>query len=156
MCYEYHDGSAASAGAAVQDLAEYARDSGPFDAVLAFSSGAALAASLMIAEARDSQAGKLASFRSAVFLCATLPRDVDALADGRAGFFSEESAREAIQVPTVHLWGQRDTQFGAQSKSLVQMCSAATRTEIVHEGGHEVPTQGEALEKAVQAIAQMM
>ncbi|KAL9594714.1 MAG: hypothetical protein Q9219_006878 [cf. Caloplaca sp. 3 TL-2023] len=54
----------------------FIEDEGPFDGVIGFSQGAALASSLILRRARDRTAEPL--FQVAVFICASLPFDLDA------------------------------------------------------------------------------
>ncbi|KAI4182055.1 MAG: hypothetical protein L6R41_006235 [Letrouitia leprolyta] len=55
---------------------DFIDEEGPFDAVIGFSQGAALASSLMLQRAKDTSAEPL--FQLAIFLCASLPFDIDA------------------------------------------------------------------------------
>ena len=59
-----------SALKAVDDLATYVAEHGPFDAIMGFSLGAALAATLLLRA--ESQQARL-PIRCAIFLCGVLP-----------------------------------------------------------------------------------
>ncbi|CZT23717.1 uncharacterized protein RCC_09431 [Ramularia collo-cygni] len=146
MYFSYHDGSGESAYQAVRDLAAYATENGPFDAVLAFSLGAALAATLLIEDASR------ALFRCAIFICATLPYDVEELQAGRLQLLSGEISRNSIRIPTVHAWGTNDTEYMHESAQLVQMSVEGKRVEVKHDAAHGVPTQGESLDHLAEAI----
>lgn len=154
ICYSYHDGSAQSALEAVRNLAEFSRDNGPYAAVLGFSSGAALAATLLIGEVGDKGVKKerQSAFPSAIFLCGTQPYDWRELKAGRVRFLDEQDASEVISLPTVHAWGRNDNEYAAQGVKLAQMSSPASRTEVVHNAGHRVPYQGDALERLAVAV----
>ncbi|ERF71955.1 hypothetical protein EPUS_06514 [Endocarpon pusillum Z07020] len=154
MCYSYHDGSAPSALEAVQSLSEYCRDNSPYAAVMGFSSGAALAATLLIAEAGDEGLKKeqQATFGSAIFLCSTQPYDWRELKAGRVRFLDGQDASEAICIPTVHAWARNDKEYAEQGVKVVQMSKLAKRTEVIHNAGHGVPNHGEALERLAVAV----
>lgn len=57
-------------------ILNFIEDEGPFDGVIGFSQGAALASSLILRRAKDITAEPL--FQIAVFICASLPFDLDA------------------------------------------------------------------------------
>jgi pimeloyl-ACP methyl ester carboxylesterase len=61
-----------AAHAYIHDIVE---SEGPFDGVIGFSQGAALAASLMLERSKSATKGDLFSF--AIFACASLPFDID-------------------------------------------------------------------------------
>ena len=65
-----------------------------------------------------------------------------------AGFLSRDHRHEAlwmrgnaITVPTVHMWGERDPLKG-KSESAVARCAEAGATVMVHGAGHKVPHVG--------------
>ncbi|KAI8246290.1 hypothetical protein K4K56_011153 [Colletotrichum sp. SAR 10_98] len=102
---------------AVDDLEEYVKSEGPFDGVLAFSQGAALAAMLI---ARDTFP---APFAFAVFICGGPP-------------FSEKEIKE---TNTLRYFGAQDKDLQTCMK-LVQMSREETRQFWKHPAGHEIPT----------------
>ncbi|KAL4917133.1 serine hydrolase FSH [Aspergillus aurantiobrunneus] len=147
----YVDDSPGSIRKAVCDLARYAGESGngPFDAVMGFSLGAALALMLLL-HAR--QIGQAVPFKSAILLCATLPCDWKALEKGDVRLLSASDVPTKIAIPTVHFWSAEDSEYPGQSAEVVQMCSRADRIEVAHHAGHGLPTRGEELEELTRAI----
>ncbi|KAI8182806.1 hypothetical protein K4K52_006956 [Colletotrichum sp. SAR 10_76] len=102
---------------AVDDLEEYVKSEGPFDGVLAFSQGAALAAMLI---ARDTFPSP---FAFAVFICGGPP-------------FSEKEIKE---TNTLRYFGAQDKDLETCMK-LVHMSREETRQFWEHPAGHEIPT----------------
>ncbi|KAI0485235.1 serine hydrolase FSH [Xylariaceae sp. FL0804] len=148
-CYSYFDGSPQGAAAAVDDLADYLHENGPFDAVVGFSLGAALAASLLL---RNEQQGVRHQVRCAVFVCGVQPCDWSGLRQGTLHLLQAEDVQRRIHLPTVHAWSPGDTEYPGQSQHLVQMCSKAGRFEVVHSAGHSVPTNKEEVGLLAEAI----
>lgn len=75
LCY-YHLPTTTHVADAHDLVLDFIEDEGPFDGVIGFSQGAALASSLMLQRAKDPSAEPL--FQLAIFLCASLPFDLDA------------------------------------------------------------------------------
>ncbi|KAL8942171.1 MAG: hypothetical protein Q9216_001818 [Gyalolechia sp. 2 TL-2023] len=75
LCY-YKIPTTAHVTAAHDLVLDFIDDEGPFDGIIGFSQGAALASSLMLQRAKDPAAEPL--FQLAIFLCASLPFDIDA------------------------------------------------------------------------------
>lgn len=139
----------ASGLAALNQLDEFIRETGPYDALFAFSEGAGLAASLLIRRARlngsanAAAAGgvgvgglgaKLPLVKCAVFFSAVVPRDpetgrlMDPMVDG-----------EVIDVPTAHIWGKNDDRYPDFGPVLSDLCKATMREVYIHDGGHMIP-----------------
>ncbi|KAI4101559.1 MAG: hypothetical protein L6R37_004885 [Teloschistes peruensis] len=73
----YYDLPTTNAVGDAHDLVlAFIEDEGPFDAIIGFSQGAALASSLMLRRAKDASCAPL--FQLAIFICASLPFDLDA------------------------------------------------------------------------------
>ena len=116
---------------------------GPFDGVLAFSTGAALAATLII---RESESGRgpnqhsfPPSFKCAIFLSGGIPFNTAALLRDEVRTLTAADG-ELIQIPTAHIWGSNDTLCPGTSITLSRVCNARLRESFIHDGGHEVPT----------------
>ena len=117
---------------AIDDLAAYVSAEGPFDGVMGFSQGAALAAMLL---ARESAAEP---FRFAIFLCAGLPFCEASLRQGVLRHLDPKVDKEVIQVPTAHIVGSKDDALQA-SLAMKDLCVAGGRGLFDHRAGHEVP-----------------
>lgn len=162
----YFDGSALGAIAAVDDLATYLIDNGPFDAVVGFSMGGALAATLLLrpqnpAMDKADWISARAMVRSAVFLCGTLPVDVMELWRGRMAWISPQDIGPGgklyhIEVPSVHAWSPEDVEIPEESKALTRMCDASKVVEILHSEGHGVPSKSVEVAAISSAIIEML
>jgi pimeloyl-ACP methyl ester carboxylesterase len=144
----------ASGLTALNQLDEFIRETGPYDALFAFSEGAGLAASLLVRRARlngsyiaaagvgvghvaggvGGPGADLPLIKCAIFFSAGVPRDpetgrlMDAAVDG-----------EVIDVPTAHIWGKNDNLYPSFGPVLSRLCKADMKEVYVHEGGHTIP-----------------
>jgi len=146
---------------ALLDLDLYVEEEGPFDAVMAFSQGAGLAASLLIHRMQKDprQARTFPVFRCAVFFSGGVPADprgVEAAATAETGMAEEgadtttnvgamprrlmnfEEDGEIIVIPTAHIWGSHDTMYPTFGPVLSRVCKSSQREMFIHEGAHEV------------------
>ena len=123
---------------------------------MAFSQGAALAATLMVRKSQQDPKGQRADpvFKCAVFISGGVPCDPDLLMQDELRLLSYEVDQEPVAVPTANIWGAHDTLFPGSSAALSKLCNARERTDFVHEGGHEVPgsKSKEAVNGTVHAI----
>ncbi|KAI0904705.1 DUF341 domain protein [Ustulina deusta] len=133
--------------AALDNLDRYIAAEGPFDAVLAFSQGAALALAYIAQRwAQDPVREQLAP----VFKCAVLfsPRNAYEAALQRIADITPATPAllhgniatasvEVIGIPTAHIWGRNDTDTDASS--VIGLCASAGRETYIHDGGHEIP-----------------
>lgn len=123
---------------AIDDLAIYISAEGPFDGVMGFSQGAALAAMLMTRQS----AAEL--FRFAIFLCAGLPFCEASLRQGVLRHLNPKVDKEVIRVPTAHIFGSKDDALPA-SLAMKDLCVAEGRGLFDHRAGHEVPVKPEGI-----------
>ena len=121
---------------------------GPFDAVLGFSQGAAMATLLTAHYLSRSPPSSLSSFDSLVpyKVCILVagfdpetPETLEMLLDG--GWASVEGA---LDVPSVHVVGTTDTLVNDfESQKLMQRFASSGRVRFEHDGGHEFPSRVE-------------
>ena len=123
---------------AVDDLAAYMSAEGPFDGVMGFSQGAALAAMLLT---RESTAE---AFRFAIFLCAGLPFCEAGLRQGVLRHLDPKVDKEVIRLPTAHIFGSKDDALQA-SLAMKDLCVAGGRWLFDHRAGHEIPVNLEGI-----------
>lgn len=138
---------------ATEDLKSYIAADGPFDGVIGYSQGAAIAATLLLQEhaARPSQPQSL--FRCAIFLSGGVPFDPAAMGRGECRHLDPTADGEPIPIPTANIWGMNDVNFPNTSPKLSKLCKAECRTEVIHQGGHEIPAmKGEILTNIVHAV----
>src|ERR1700753_3715629 len=93
-----------SHSAAKELIREIVEDEGPFDAVMAFSQGAALISTLML-EHRRSNPFAAPWFRLAIFICGGCPLVVKDNSWHRMDI-TRLSPHERINIPTVHITGR--------------------------------------------------
>ncbi|KAH8588577.1 serine hydrolase-domain-containing protein [Bisporella sp. PMI_857] len=116
-------------------LEEVIQEDGPYDGIIGFSQGAAVAARLILKHQEEDPFG-VQPFKLAVFLCS-------------AGLFYTDSTKEyeehmetaskiGIHMPTVHLIGDSDPHkpFGL---GLIKLCSKGVSRIINYDMGHEIP-----------------
>ncbi|KAL9049435.1 MAG: hypothetical protein Q9162_007221 [Coniocarpon cinnabarinum] len=159
-CYTYWDPSnAASIEAAVDYLEEFMNSDGPFDGVLAFSQGAALAATLLAKNVKASNGKYLKHplFKCAIFLSAMRPVDYSALASGEIRMLSRAQDGVIYTIPTSNIWGAKDSQYPGVPEQVSDLCLAEQSTTFVHSKGHEVPmVPGDDLASMVAAIKKII
>jgi hypothetical protein len=133
---------------ALNDLDTFLEYEGPFDGIIAFSLGAALASTWIIDRVKR---GISIPFKCAVFLSAGMPVSVQELHKSRRVDLDPNTSGVLINIPTSHLWGAQDW-LADSAEKLSEMCQAASRSVLVHSGGHQIPASGEDLTRAVNAI----
>lgn len=125
---------------ALANLERYIAHHGPFDGVLAFSQGAALAATHIVRMARRTPAAR--PFRLAIFIAGGVAVDPDRLMDhGELLQLSPETDADAgaIAIPSAHIYGRNDDLWPGSSETLSSLCLEELRSVYVHQGGHEIP-----------------
>ncbi|CAI4214154.1 unnamed protein product [Parascedosporium putredinis] len=139
--FNYFDPSSAdSLSAALDQLEAYIRSEGPFDGVIGFSQGAALAATYLIRTAQRHPASAL-PFRLAIFFSGGRPLDPRSLAEGRLLFLdpAQAAADSVVALPAANIWGRNDTLWPGTSEVLYALCDPAGRSSFIHEEGHDIP-----------------
>lgn len=108
-------------------------DRGPFDGILAFSQGCAIAAALL-REAGEGALPALAAARFAVLVGGFLPRDPAVVAQLRGSGLP-------LQLHTLHVTGTQDTLVPrSRSEELSELFAKARCSWLEHGGRHGVPT----------------
>jgi len=123
---------------ATRDLVREALDRYAPASVLGFSQGAILAAAV----AALSHSGEFPPIHAAVLIAGRKPR----AAQLQAAFM------DPVAVPSLHVWGERDTLTRKSSEELVGAFSAAEREVVRWPGGHMVPTAGPAYDAIVRFV----
>ncbi|EEP81158.1 predicted protein [Uncinocarpus reesii 1704] len=158
---------------------------GPFDGVIGFSQGAALAASMMLQHAKDNPE-KEELFKLAIFAGASLPYNLDNVA-GPAELESKVEGSGILETEPVAFPGpvhlssapflclynpETETEtaritvptlhlighqdpFSRQGNSLVKLCSGIT-TVVRHDSGHEIPCDKLFVQKATASLEQLI
>jgi hypothetical protein len=136
---------------ALNNLERYIEVRGPFDGLVAFSQGGALASTLLVRQAR--RGPKEGDVKVAMFFSALPPVDPDLLESGVIVQLDHDHT-EVISIPTVHVWGTDEHGELAWPPKLFRLCKEETREQFRHGGGHEIP--GSKDHAAVTAIVQRM
>jgi len=139
--------------AAVANISKTIAREGPFDGIIGFSQGAALAASLIIAAAKNNMYDNL--FELAVFIGSPLPYELVECESGDGWTAKICSKRTtSINIPSIHVMGEQDD-FFSDGQQLVEICTAQTRV-IVHGEGHVIPRTPAFTAKLVGAVAALV
>lgn len=154
---------------------------GPYDGVIGFSEGAALAAALLIEDASNIDGRQTPMFRFAVFVnavnlispSAKLGRKLsENEARGAMDAFNGEPSKHRypaldcvyalcartvpalINIPTLHVIGVRD-KFRDRSEDLVKLCEGDLATAVRSPAKHEMP-RGQALKEMARKLDKMI
>ncbi len=153
-CFGYFDPqSTISMRAALAQLAAYITLEGPYDGVLAYSHGAALAATYIIHQAQLHPTSP-PPFKCAIFLSGGIPPDPAALDNHELRLLDPAKDGKPLKLSTAHIWGANDNLYPGTSAILSQLCDDEMRCMSIHEGGHDVPNAraNEAVLDAAKAI----
>lgn len=121
----------------INQLGDYISTEGPFDGVIGFSAGAALAAFYMI-EMKRRDIGP--PIKCAIFLsCAPSAAVQD---------YMNVQEADLISIPTANIWGTNDNVAPTGGEELRGMCDPVTQSVVTHDGGHEVPRKSHITEAA--------
>ncbi|KAL4860668.1 hypothetical protein BDV12DRAFT_91895 [Aspergillus spectabilis] len=140
-----------------------ARD-GPFDAVMGFSQGAALAFSLLQHHARskgssaDSESEPEPLFKVAVFICAGAPYELsgEKMVSSPGDSETEEKGKGyLVNIPTAHIVGSQDALY-AQGMKLYRLCDPGKAEVYDHGGRHMIPFDGERNDAMVGVIERVI
>lgn len=120
-------------------------EEGPFDAVIGFSQGAALAASLLIHQSKTYPA-EPSLFRAAVFICGAAPWESSGLEH-----IAPQPDVYPITIPTANIVGKADTLF-PEGVKLFKLCEPAKATFYDHGSKHMVPFDVKNTEEMARVI----
>ena len=107
-------------------LGDFMEREGPFDGVMGFSMGAAITAFLCDRVVKG-ELPAVAAFHFAVLISAPSSRDETA------------QIAKQIDLPSCHIWGTTDNIIPSERSKELSDCFV-NPTNIVHEGGHHMPT----------------
>ena len=134
-------------------LADFLTSEGPFDTVMGFSQGAALAATLIL---REQESSGVQPFKCAIFLSGQLPFDCAELMQGDIRQLDPDHDPVKLKLPTANFWGANDTLYPDTSPRLSRMCAEGRNVEVTHLAGHGIPSKGDELEKMAAAFRAML
>ncbi|KAJ5171130.1 Serine hydrolase FSH [Penicillium coprophilum] len=122
---------------------------GPFDVVIGFSQGAALAASLLIHQSKNYPA-EPSLFRAAVFICGAAPWDSTGLEQ-----IAPQAGTYPIVIPTANIVGKADALF-PESVRLYELCDPTKATFYDHGSKHMVPFDMKNTEEMIRVIEETL
>ncbi|PWY83451.1 hypothetical protein BO70DRAFT_379263 [Aspergillus heteromorphus CBS 117.55] len=128
---------------AIKHVQQIIEKDGPFDAVMGFSQGAALACALIVQHAQTHQEPL---FKLAVFICGAAPFDSTGSAH-----MSAPAGEYPVQIPTTHIVGKQDPVY-PQSMRLFRLCEPGKVQFYDHGSKHMVPFDMKNTEAMVAAI----
>ena len=111
---------------------------GPYDAVLAYSHGAQLVASMLARLCAQNNIPQ--PFQCAVFISGGLPYDFHSITNtGKLEYLHAKPNEAWITIPTTNIWGRNDMLYPGMSETLSQLCQQDWNEKVVHNGGHDIP-----------------
>jgi predicted esterase len=119
---------------------------GPFDAVMGFSQGAALAYSLLDHHVHTKGPDAPPLFKAAVFICAGIPYELDG-----KGPVSLPEGEYRVRIPTAHIVGRQDPLY-EQGMKLFRLCEPGKAEVYDHGGKHMIPFDAGNNDKMVEII----
>ncbi|HVJ16235.1 MAG TPA: alpha/beta fold hydrolase [Polyangiaceae bacterium] len=111
-------------------------------ALLGFSQGAMLAATLAALSTR----AELPPLAFVVPVAGAVPRAAAVL----------DKFDRPVNVPSLHVWGERDKLSGPRSPELFERFEASSREMVTWGGGHSVPSSGDAASRIVDFVARQV
>ena len=134
----YDPDSPSSVLSALDDLEEYVAQEGPFDGIMGFSQGAALAAMLIIRHDNSIRCQSDSLFHFGVFICAAVPHKEAALKSGIVEFLDPAVDGQPVKVPTANIIGSKDPHL-SNAVRLGNLCQERGKVVFDHGGGHDIP-----------------
>ena len=117
----------------MERLNQILESEGPFDAVLGFSHGACVAATLLDDNMRRSKAQGIPSmFKMGIFLCGLPPYNME-----QGGMLLADVDGEVFKLPTIHVIGSSDPLIDC-ALALYNLCDPDTAVLFDHGKGHQL------------------
>ncbi|KAI1499234.1 serine hydrolase FSH [Biscogniauxia marginata] len=134
------------------DLLDLVNTEGPFDGLMGFSEGGAVAAWMLLENSRHPFT--FGVFKCAIFFSAALPFDPDVVRTGIVRIVDSATDGVSINIPTAHTWSKTGDVNAERAQALAQLCDKTVREEFIHNLGHNVPgsKSDEGLSGALRAI----
>jgi predicted esterase len=139
--YTYYTEDPETIKRAVADLSDFVKEEGPYDGLIGFSIGAALAAALIMSDSmlKSSRDLQQPIFKVAIFFSSTAPINSVVYYESGIRRLIREEDGTLIHIPTAHIWGRNDTSWAKESQEVANVCASEMRHIFVHDGGHEIP-----------------
>lgn len=147
--YNHYPRSPALPSSGIHDAFEHINrevaEKGPFDAVMGFSQGAALAAAILVHHTKTNPTSP-PPFRAAVFLCGGSPWESSGLE-----YVTPKQDEFPITIPTAHIVGKLDPLY-PESMQLFHLCEPANAAFYDHGSKHMVPFDQKNTDAMVKTI----
>ncbi len=133
---------------AFENLYQLIKEEGPFDGVLGFSQGASGLSIFLIHQSPPPPQSSL--FRFAILFSTSGIPEWDT---------EEEEELGMIEIPTLHVCGDGDTEWFADSVSVVDRCDGGSLDSaelIVHKGGHAIPKDRPTVDLIIKGIERFL
>ncbi|SLM36796.1 Serine hydrolase FSH [Lasallia pustulata] len=137
--FNYFDWSPGTMRTALDQLESFIALEGPYDGVIGYSHGGALAATFLIKHSRL-HPGAPPPFKCAIFLSGGIPMDPDALEKDEVRPLDGARDGALLALPTANIWGRNDQLWPGTSEVLSGLCEEVARSVFVHDEGHDVPS----------------
>ena len=134
---------------ALEYLHLFMEQEGPFEGVIGWSEGAAVAATLLLEDsAMCDRDHSISKFKCAIFFAGAPPFTPD----GKNVLLHDQYG-QVIQIPTCHVLGQSDLMVEL-AEALFNICDSSSAIAIKDEGGHRISRDPEVTRKIVDFIRQ--
>lgn len=130
---------------AIEYTHEYMAREGPFDAVMGFSQGGALAASLIMHHAQT-RPNEAPLFKLAVFICSDRPYEATG-----TQYVTASPGTYPISMPTVNIVGKKDHIYDL-SMEVYKLCDPSQAVFFDHGEDHRIPFDMENTSRMVAAV----
>lgn len=118
---------------AIENVLSIVSEEGPFDGVVGFSQGAAIAASVLAHYSKQNPLEPQSNlFKFAMFICGSKPFTYDGMN------LIDPSSRPVVQIPTAHVVGKKDMWY-KESLGLLALCENQSTKVYDHGQGHVLP-----------------
>lgn len=122
---------------------------GPFEGLIGWSEGAAVAATLLLDDFSKCELDHSTSeFKCAIFFAGSPPFTLD----GKNVLLHDQYG-QVIKIPTCHILGQSDAMVEL-AEALFNICDSSSAIAIRDEGGHRISRDPEVIKKIVDFIKQ--
>ncbi|KAI0377762.1 serine hydrolase FSH [Hypomontagnella monticulosa] len=129
---------------------------GPWVGLLGFSQGAKIVASLLLRQQPENgRPGSLPVFSFGVLVAGPAPL-VWLMPPPEDAMPLQSSPKPTLQIPTVHVYGARDSVLSSSDDWLYHGCSPDSRKLIVWDGDHFMPTRTKDVAAVVRMITELL
>jgi hypothetical protein len=118
-----------------EGLLDMVQSEGPFDGLMGFSEGGAVAAFMLIEDARH----HFADFKCGIFFSAAPPFDPDVVRNGVLRWIDPATDGILLTIPTAHIWSAVADVNSEKARSLSGICDDSVKEVFIHSLGHAVP-----------------